>query len=67
VKKLKSILDPNITMPTIRGKRFASRHLPSADYLHELLEKEQRENNAINSLVAKQPPQEKKRDCCVVM
>lgn len=52
-------------MPTIRGKRFASRHLPSATQLYEILEKERRENNAINSLMTK--PQEKKRDCCVVM
>jgi hypothetical protein len=62
---LKSIHDPIIAMPTIQGKRFASRHLPSADYLHELLEKEQRKNNEINSIVAK--PKEQKRDCCVVM
>ena len=52
-------------MPTIQGKRFARRHLPSEKTLYEILEKEQRENNEINRRVMQ--PKEPNRVCCIVM
>ena len=54
-------------MPTIRGKRYAARHVPSHEAIMELIKKEKREYEQFKRERLRALPEEKKRDCCAMM
>ena len=56
-----------LTMPTINGNRYASRHIPRHEMLEEIYERDKLRREQINRMAIHLIKKEEKRECCVMM
>jgi hypothetical protein len=56
-----------VTMPTINGNRYASRHIPHREVLEEIYMRDKLRKEQITQMAIRLIKKEEKRDCCIMM